>query len=81
MQTQTDDLPMEVGNDFEAGTAGRLLRMRDVLKLVGMSRAWIYEAISRGAFPRPVQVGTRAVAWREEDIAKWKGGLQASTHK
>jgi len=49
----------------------RFLRLREVQKLVPCSRSWIYLAVSRGEFPRPVKMGKRAVAWREASIEKW----------
>ncbi|MBG99599.1 MAG: hypothetical protein CMN58_04540 [Solibacterales bacterium] len=48
-----------------------LLRRPDVEKLVGLKRAWIYQLMRQEAFPLPVRLGVRAVAWRESDIAKW----------
>ena len=48
-----------------------LLRRRDVERRIGLSRAWIYAAMARGDFPRPVKIGERAVAWPESAIYKW----------
>lgn len=56
-------------------TPRRFLRMPDVIKLVGIGRTVIYERIKAGTFPQPVQIGTRAVAWDEEDLAKWQQSL------
>lgn len=55
--------------------ARRFLRMPDVIKLVGIGRTVIYERIKAGTFPQPVQIGLRAVAWDEEDLAKWQASL------
>jgi len=33
-----------------------------------MSRAWIYDEIKAGRFPRPVKIGTRASAWLASEI-------------
>jgi prophage regulatory protein len=59
----------------------RLLRLREVLSRVGMSRAWVYLAISQGSFPMPLRIGPRAVAWRDSDIIAWQGGLPRSIGK
>ena len=48
-----------------------LLRRRDVEALTGLSRAWIYAAMQRGDFPRPVKLGKRAVAWPKSAIDDW----------
>lgn len=58
--------------DAPAVSGGRpLLRIPEVLARVPLSRASIYAAMKRGAFPRPVRLSLRAVAWREQDIATW----------
>ncbi len=49
----------------------RLLRLSEVRSRVPFSRASIYAKISRGQFPKPINLGARAVAWREEDITAW----------
>lgn len=48
------------------------LRLKQVLALTGMSRSWIYEAISRGKFPSPITLSARAVAWDSAAIAEWQ---------
>jgi prophage regulatory protein len=54
----------------------RLLRRPEVEHLVGLRRSAIYDAMSRGEFPRPVRIGRRAVAWREADVLRWLDALQ-----
>ncbi len=49
----------------------RMLRRPDVEALTGLSRSTIYASMDRGTFPRPVRIGLRAVAWREDDIECW----------
>lgn len=46
----------------------RGLRLPEVVQRVGMSRAWIYDEIKAGRFPRPVKIGTRASAWLASEI-------------
>ncbi len=36
-----------------------------------LSRSRIYALMSQGKFPRPLRIGKRAVAWKEEDITQW----------
>jgi prophage regulatory protein len=50
------------------------LRLKQVKALTGLSRSWIYEAISRGDFPRPISIGARAVAWPSQFILDWQKG-------
>lgn len=48
-----------------------VLRLPQVIQLVGLSRSSIYLLIQRGLFPKPVQLSLRAVAWRQADIEAW----------
>lgn len=48
-----------------------VLRLKEVMARVGMGRSWIYEAVTDGAFPPPVKLGSRAVGWRERDVEDW----------
>ena len=52
-------------------TPGALLRRPAVERLTGLARASIYRLMGEGAFPVPVRLGARAVAWREAEIAEW----------
>ena len=49
----------------------RLLRRKEVEERIGFKHSAIYRWINAGSFPRPVQVGGRAVRWRESDIDAW----------
>ena len=50
-----------------------ILRLPEVRNRVGLSRSAIYLAISRAEFPRPVQLGARAVGWLESEVEDWIG--------
>lgn len=54
-------------NDYD----DRFLRIGDVMKRTGRSRAAIYRMVAEGTFPRQVSIGTRAVGWRLSSILKW----------
>jgi prophage regulatory protein len=45
-----------------------LIRLNEVERRTAIKRSEIYTLIRRGAFPRPVKIGLRAVAWIEEEI-------------
>ena len=49
----------------------KLLRRDEVLEILGMSNAWLYGQIRKGKFPQPIQVGARAIAWRQSDVEEW----------
>ena len=47
-----------------------LLTVRDLIKLTGFSRTWIFSAKDRGAMPEPIRVG-KILRWRRADIEFW----------
>jgi predicted DNA-binding transcriptional regulator AlpA len=56
--------------DNAPGTT-RMLRIREVLQLCGLSRATLYREIKLHAFPAPVKLSARSVGWLQEDVAQW----------
>jgi len=49
----------------------RLIRIREVMKLTGISRAYIYVLAQKGEFPAPVKLSERSSAWVEEEVRDW----------
>lgn len=57
-------------------TKQQFIRMHDLCScrkdgkqgLLPLSRATIFALVKSGTFPKPVRIGTRAVAWRMSDI-------------
>lgn len=49
----------------------RLLRLKEVMQITGISRAGIYQKIANGDFPRQVKLGTRSAAWLNSEVAEW----------
>ncbi|MBF0141549.1 MAG: AlpA family phage regulatory protein, partial [Magnetococcales bacterium] len=48
-----------------------MLRLPDVLKLIGVSRSTLYLWIRQNQFPSPIQLGANSVGWRASAINKW----------
>jgi len=48
-----------------------VLRRKQVQARTGLARSTIYQYMKDGAFPKPVQLGPRAVGWIEADISAW----------
>jgi prophage regulatory protein len=48
-----------------------ILRRRHVEQRTGLSRSTLCQYMKDGAFPKPVQLGLRAVGWLESEISKW----------
>ncbi len=53
-----------------------ILRIRQVIEQVGLSRASIYRLIALGKFPPPVKIGISAVGWVTADIEHWLVGCK-----
>jgi prophage regulatory protein len=55
-----------------------ILRKETVLKAIGISNSTLYAWMDSGLFPKPIQLGPRAVGWLESEIAAW---VEARTQK
>jgi prophage regulatory protein len=49
----------------------RILRVREVVHTVGLSRSRIYDLIRRKEFPAPIAISERAVGWPDTVITQW----------
>lgn len=49
----------------------RVIKLKDVINTTGLSRSSIYAYMAKGEFPKPIQLGPRAVAWIEEEVQGW----------
>lgn len=65
----------------ESNAPKKFLRLPEVIALVGIKRTVIYERIKAGTFPAPIQIGARAVAWSEDDVANWQQNLVRGVKK
>lgn len=58
-------------------TYPRVLRLKQVLDRVGLSRSTIYERMNPASprydssFPKPIKIGSSAIGWLESSINKW----------
>jgi prophage regulatory protein len=57
---------------------GPLLRLREVMKLTGLSRASIYRLERAGRFPKRVQISDNAVGWYEREVLAWRASRPRS---
>ncbi len=48
-----------------------LIRLPEVQRRTGYSKAWIYKLISDGEFPKQVKIGPRSIAFIESEIDNW----------
>lgn len=48
-----------------------LLRLPEVVALVGLRRASIYARAAQHSFPRPIKLTAHASGWRLSDVRAW----------
>jgi prophage regulatory protein len=68
--SETPSVKTKEAADVQSVSTDRLLRLRQVLELIPVSRSTWFAGVRSGRFPSPVRVGARAVAWRQGDIQK-----------
>ncbi|WP_282876584.1 helix-turn-helix transcriptional regulator [Pseudomonas peli] len=49
----------------------KILRLKDVIDITGLSRSTLYLYIAEGRFPKPVSLGDRCVGWVESEAHDW----------
>ena len=47
------------------------IRLPEVQRRTGYSKAWIYRLISQNRFPSSVKIGSRSVAFVESEVDEW----------
>lgn len=52
-----------------------ILRLPEVMAKTGLSRSTIYAYTDAGYFPSKVNVGVRAIGWRETEVNAWLKSL------
>ena len=46
----------------------RILRLREVMRLTGLSKTTIHHRYRNGTFPRPLRLGPQSIGWRRAEI-------------
>ena len=50
----------------------RIVRLKDVQRMTGLSRSTIYAQIAKGNFPKHIcLIGARSVGWHESAVIQW----------
>jgi predicted DNA-binding transcriptional regulator AlpA len=57
--------------DISKLPAEAVLRLPDVLALVGLSRASVYAKVANHRFPAPIKLTAHASGWRLGDVRTW----------
>ncbi|WP_420554786.1 helix-turn-helix transcriptional regulator [Neptuniibacter marinus] len=49
----------------------KLIKLKDVLAITGLSRSHIYALAQQERFPKPVKLTERSSAWVESEVQEW----------
>ena len=49
----------------------KMLRLKQVMEVTGLSRTTIYDLTKTGKFPKPIHLGAKAVAWVDSELQDW----------
>jgi prophage regulatory protein len=51
----------------------RFIRIREVIRLTGISKSYIYQLCNDNQFPKSIQLipGGKSVAWLESEVIDW----------
>ena len=52
-------------------TNQRLLKLKQVMSITGLSRSYVYELAKAGTFPQPLKLSERSSAWVESEVQQW----------
>ena len=55
----------------------KFIRMREVLRIIPVSRSTIWRWVRDGQFPAPIKIGPRSTVWEFEKIMEWVGRATA----
>lgn len=49
----------------------RLIRLKELIKMIGLSRSTVYKLLSEDKFPKRIRLTQRTVVWRLSEIETW----------
>jgi prophage regulatory protein len=58
-------------NDFNSEQTDGIIRIGEVLQLLGISKATIYRMMANGLFPKSAKISKRCVGWRRSVVRSW----------
>lgn len=49
----------------------RVLKLKEVLAKTSLGKTTLYALLKKSQFPKPINLGVRAVGWPESEIESW----------
>lgn len=75
-----DRTPARPPQTLDSASTPLFLRIGVVMRLTGLGRSTIYRLMAEDAFPQPVRLTRRLIAWRRADLDLWSDGRPKVTH-
>lgn len=66
---------------FPSANPLQVLRLPEVITITGLKKSSIYKRLKEGLFPKPIQIGQRAIGWKLGCIEGWIGNIEAGHKK
>ncbi len=63
----------EIPNENIMDNVECLIRLPEVMRQCGLSKAAVYARMKRGQFPQNMKLGERCSAWRLAEVQDWVG--------
>lgn len=57
--------------DADKSQPTELIALAEVIKITGFKTTKIYDTVNKGAFPKKVRIGPRAVRWVKAEVLGW----------
>jgi prophage regulatory protein len=54
----------------------RFLPVREVLRVLGVSKTTLYDMMTEGEFPRGIRITKKRVGWRESVVKRWMESVE-----
>ncbi|MHB1285186.1 MAG: helix-turn-helix transcriptional regulator [Leptospirillum sp.] len=49
----------------------KILKIHQVVEIVGISRSSVYNMVQRNDFPKPLKLGSRSSGWLKSEVDAW----------
>lgn len=59
----------------------KLVRIKELVRLLSISRANVYRSMKLGTFPKSIKLTERTTVWRLSEIDKWIKDREANANK
>ncbi len=59
----------------------KLLNVKEVAEMLGVSTSWVFRHMRQGTFPKSIKIGPKTSRWKRKDIADFMRRRQQEQEK